>query len=292
MITIDKALLQHMPLPDHAGDADKDARGRVLAIGGSLEVPGGILLASVAALRAGAGKLQIATCASIAPMLGLSVPEALVAGLPETPCGGIDPSAFEQLRDKIERCDAVLLGPGMDDAPAVAALTRAIIGLECDTGLVLDAAALGELNGEVALLTARHCDTVLTPHAGEMAGMLGIDRDEVIAEPERIATETAARLGCIVALKGGQTVIAAPDGRTFRYEGGGIGLATSGSGDTLAGIVTGLMARGADGLTAAIWGVYLHGQAGRRLAKRRGRIGFLARELLAEVPVVMAKRCR
>ena len=292
MIAVDKALLHRMPLPEHAGDTDKDARGRVLAIGGSLEVPGGILLASVAALRAGAGKLQIATCASLAPLLGLSVPEALVVALPETPAGGIDPGAFDLLRDKIGRCDAVLLGPGMADAPAAGALARAVIGLECRTGLVLDAAALADLNEAAALLNARGCDTVLTPHAGEMAGMLGIDREQVIAEPERIAAETAARLGCIVALKGGETVIAAPDGRTFRYEGGGIGLATSGSGDTLAGIVTGLMARGADGLTAAVWGVYLHGQAGRRLAKRGGRIGFLARELLAEVPLVMAKRCR
>ena len=292
MTPIDKRLLRAMPLPAHAGDADKDARGKVLAIGGSLEVPGGILLASVAALRAGAGKLQIATCASIAPLLGLSVPEALVVALPETPAGGIDPAALDLLRSKVEHCNAVLLGPGMSDDAAVAALTRRLIGVECEAALVLDAAALAALGDEAEALKRRCGDVVLTPHAGEMATLLGIDRDTVLADPQAIAVEAAARLGCVVALKGGETVIATPNGETFHYTGGSVGLATSGSGDTLAGIVTGLMARGADGVTAAVWGVYLHGKAGRVLTKRQGPIGFLARELLDEVPRVMAKLCR
>ena len=120
-----------------------------------------------------------------------------------------------------------------------------------------------------------------------MTTLLGLDRDAVLAAPERSAVDTAARFGAVIALKGGSTVVAAPDGTTFRYAGGGIGLATSGSGDTLAGIVGGLLARGAEPLTATIWGVFLHGEAGKRLAATRGRIGFLARELLAEVPRVM-----
>ena len=88
-------------------------------------------------------------------------------------------------------------------------------------------------------------------------------------------------------IKGQYSYIVSPGGRAFRFEGGGVGLATSGSGDALAGIVGGLCARGADPLTAALWGVYLHGEAGRTLAERIGRIGFLARELLDEVPALM-----
>jgi NAD(P)H-hydrate repair Nnr-like enzyme with NAD(P)H-hydrate dehydratase domain len=129
---------------------------------------------------------------------------------------------------------------------------------------------------------------VLTPHAGEMAGLLGVARDDVVADPVRIARDVAVGLHTVVVLKGGRTVIAAPDGRAWGYHGGGIGLATSGSGDTLAGITAGLLARGAAPETAVLWAVHLHGEAGKRLARTQGRLGFLARELLAEVPAIMA----
>src|SRR3954447_4267636 len=105
VITAD--FLYQSPLPKLDGDSDKDQRGRVLVIAGSASVPGAALLAATAALRAGAGKLQIATCQSIATHLGLAVPEALVLGLPETPSGEIDPSAAVHLRERIARCDAV-----------------------------------------------------------------------------------------------------------------------------------------------------------------------------------------
>jgi ADP-dependent NAD(P)H-hydrate dehydratase len=94
----------------------------------------------------------------------------------------------------------------------------------------------------------------------------------------------------IAVIKGEYSFIVAPDGQAFRYKGGGVGLATSGSGDVLAGIVGGLCARGADPLTAALWGVHLHGEAGRRLSVSVGRVGFLARELLDLVPLIMEGR--
>jgi ADP-dependent NAD(P)H-hydrate dehydratase len=127
---------------------------------------------------------------------------------------------------------------------------------------------------------------VLTPHAGEMAAMLGRPRDEVEADQARFAREAAARFGAVVALKGAQTFVAAPGGESYRNARGDVGLATSGSGDTLAGIVGGLLARGAEPVQAAVWGVYLHARAGRRLAERIG-IGFLAREIPAEIPPLM-----
>ncbi len=285
MTAIDPALLAGRPLPDHAGDDDKDARGCILAVGGSTGVPGAILLAAVAALRAGAGKLQIATAASLAVPLGLLVPEALVVALAETPDGGIDPAAINVLAPRVARADAVVLGPGMDDAEAVAALTSAILAHPARPPLVLDAATLCNRLDAAAVRARGGC--VLTPHAGEMAALTGLDRAAVTADPERIAVDTARTYGAVVALKGARTVVATPTGETFRYAGGGVGLATSGSGDTLAGVIGGLLARGADPLTATIWGVFLHGEAGRRLAQRHGRIGFLAREVLDEVPRAM-----
>jgi hydroxyethylthiazole kinase-like uncharacterized protein yjeF len=280
--------LSTIPLPQPEEDADKDQRGRVLVIGGSTAVPGAVLLAATAALRAGAGKLQIATCKSIALHLGLAVPEALVVGLPETASGEIDPRAAGQLSERITRCNAVLMGPGMLDEDAAATLSMDVLNCEPGAAFVLDAGALGKLKGAAPVLARHNGRVVITPHAGEMANLLGIDKHDVVYNPAEIAAETARLLHCVVALKGSRTYIAAPDQDTWIYSDGNIGLATSGSGDTLAGIIAGLLARGVTPIQAAQWGVFLHGEAGNRLAQARGPLGFLARELLAEIPRLMA----
>ncbi len=289
-------LLRGMPLPHPDGDADKEARGRVLVVGGSVEVPGAALLAGTAALRAGAGKLQIATVRSIAPHLGLMVPEALVAGLPETAAGGIAPVAAAELCRRAGRCDALLIGPGMMDRPAATALTAALVAGLGDGAagpvLVIDAEALVGLDGVREALRRRNGRTIITPHAGEMAALLGIGRDRVEADPLGTAHRVAEEFRMVVALKGACTCIVAPQGRAWLYEDGTVGLATSGSGDTLAGVVAGLAARGAAPAQAAAWAVHLHGEAGNRLAGTRGPLGFLARELLAEIPAVMAALAR
>lgn len=281
------ALLRRRPLPAPDDGDDKEERGRVLVVGGSAEMPGALLLAGVAALRAGAGKLQLATGGSVAPVVGVAVPEARVRGLPETPVGGIDPRATDDLDEWVRHTDALLVGPGMLDPEAVAALTLRLLSRVEDAVVVLDAEAMACLSDGRDALHRLDGRAVVTPHAGEMAGLLGTTREEVDADPLAVAKRAAAELGCVVALKGSVTSVAAPGGEAYRYASGGVGLATSGSGDTLAGIVAGLAARGADPLRAALWGVALHGGAGNVLAKRMGRVGFLARELLDEVPGVM-----
>jgi hydroxyethylthiazole kinase-like uncharacterized protein yjeF len=281
-------LLRGLPLPRLTHGSDKDERGRVLVIAGSREVPGGALLAGVAALRAGAGKLQIATAASIAPHLGLAVPEALVMALPETATGGVDPAAATILAERGQRCDAILLGPGMMDEAAVRDLAARLLEAIAGPAIVLDAAALMHVRDLREQLYGHRGRVVITPHAGEMAGLLGIRREDVIGDPLGTARKAAALTQAVVVLKGGSTHIVTPSGEEWSFTGGGVGLATSGSGDTLAGIVAGLLARGAAPLQAALWAVYLHGMAGRRLAETCGPIGFLARELLAEIPRAMA----
>jgi hydroxyethylthiazole kinase-like uncharacterized protein yjeF len=295
-ITVTAGLLRSMPLPQPDGDGDKETRGRVLVVAGSVPVPGGALLAGIGTLRAGAGKLQIATAASIAPHLGLALPEALVAGLPETAEGGIAAESGEALAERASRCDTVLIGPGMMDEAAVAELTADLLtrldpaGDPTDGGprFVLDAGALAGLGRDPGPVQRHAGHVVITPHAGEMAGLLGCSREQVEADPLATARQVAAHLKVVVALKGSCTRIVTPDGRAWAYRGGTVGLATSGSGDTLAGIVAGLLARGASPEQAAIWGVYLHGEAGNRLSRRIGPLGFLARELLAEIPAAMA----
>ncbi len=279
-------LAQHpLPRPDAAGD--KDTRGVVLVVGGAVELPGAVLLAGVAALRAGAGKLQIATCRDVVPQIGTAVPEALVASLPQSASGGIAADAADDVVRRAHGADAVLLGPGMVGEEDVRAIVGRILKDVAEPVLVLDAAALKSAAQMPELTRARGDRLIVTPHAGEMASMLSIDKKIVTDRPRAIAEQAARKLGAIVVLKGSVTYISSPEHATCCYTAGDVGLATSGSGDTLAGVIVGLAARGTDPFVAACWGVFLHGEAGNALAKKIGRIGFLARELLDEIPRVM-----
>jgi ADP-dependent NAD(P)H-hydrate dehydratase len=290
-IEVTRALLRRIALPQPDERGDKDARGRVLAVGGSAQTPGAILLAGVGALRAGAGKLQLATVKSVAAALGVAVPESLVISLPETRTGEIGgESAGRALDERAAHTDVLLLGPGMMSDRSARAILRAVVRrLSDDTTLVLDAAGIAALRGDDGALRSLGGRAVLTPHAGEMAALLDVAKEAIEAEPASFAREAAARFGAVVALKGAESWIATPDGALYRYAQGSVGLATSGSGDTLAGIVAGLAARGAPAAHAAMWGTFLHGAAGRVLARRMGPIGFLSRELLDEVPGLLHK---
>jgi len=290
-VWVTRTLLRRFRLPKPDETGSKDERGQVLVVGGSSQVAGAVRLAGEAALRAGAGKLQLATVRSSAAALGMAVPESLVVALPESRRGEIvGARASAMLARYVKQVDAMLVGPGMTGDRAAHALLAPCIGrLGADAALILDAAAILALRSDEALLAPLDGRVVLTPHAGEMASLLGVEKDAVEAEPDEMALHAAARFGAVVVLKGAESSIATPDGKLYRYAGGNVGLATSGSGDTLAGIVAGLAARGAPPLHAVVWAVYLHGSAGRALAKRIGPIGFLAHELLAELPPLLRR---
>jgi ADP-dependent NAD(P)H-hydrate dehydratase len=283
------ALLRGLPLPQLGPESDKEQRGRGLVIAGSREVPGGALLAGIAALRAGAGKLQIATAASIALALGVAMPEALVVALRELDSGGFDPEVAGELFERANRCGAVLIGPGMLDDGAVTELTRRLLEGVDGPAFVLDAAVLPRLPECRDALRAQAGRAIVTPHAGEMAALLDMRREDVVADPLGTARAAAAMLQSVIVLKGAATHIVTPQGEGYAFHGGHIGLATSGSGDTLAGTIAGLLARCATPLRAALWGVYLHGEAGNRLARSCGPLGFLAREIPGEIPRIMAE---
>ena len=288
-VRITPALLRRMPLPSADGAEGKEARGCVLVVGGSDEIPGAAILAALAALRAGAGKLQIATTRRVAPWVAVAVPEARVIGLPAGRGGELAVGACEALRREVNACDALLVGPGMVDGRAATALLRRCAAAERSPPVIVDAGALELFDGRRRPSSAKRSPIILTPHAGEMASLWKISKARVLANPMVAAQQAAARLGAVVALKGARTYVAAPDGATFHNTAGNIGLGTSGSGDTLSGIIAGLCARGADPLHAAVWGVYLHACAGDALARQMGPYGFLARELLGEIPRLLAR---
>jgi hydroxyethylthiazole kinase-like uncharacterized protein yjeF len=283
-VAVTQEFLRTHPLPRHEHEGDKHARGRVLVIAGSVEVPGAALLAGLGALRAGAGVLQVATCRSAAPHLAMAMPEAMVVGCRETPDGGIDPANAPRLIELGSGCDAVLVGPGMMDEAAVAELTSELLERLKTSVLVLDAAAFATLKTGKMPTRGR---LVVTPHSGEMAKFLDLPRKEVDSAPLRAARQAAAALQAVVAMKGASTHVVSPDGEAWLCQNGSIGLATSGSGDTLAGILAGLLARGTQPALATIWAVYMHGEAGRRLARRNGTFGLLAREIPGEIPSIM-----
>jgi hydroxyethylthiazole kinase-like uncharacterized protein yjeF len=281
------ATLGRIPLPQPEEGGGKDERGRILVVGGERENPGGLLLAATAALRAGAGKLQLATVEPIALAIGIAIPEARVFALGETKHGAIAPSAGGEVVRLANGVDALVLGPGMIEETSATGLTRAVLAAVDGPAVVLDAGGFPYLAANPDALLRLDGRAVITPHAGEMATILGVDKEEVERAPLATARRAASELGAVVALKGPETFIVSPDGEAYRYAGGSVGLATSGSGDVLAGIVGGLLARGATTPHAAAWAVYLHGEAGNALAAARGRIGYLAREIPHEIPWLM-----
>ncbi|SOB87309.1 yjeF C-terminal region, hydroxyethylthiazole kinase-related [Sphingomonas guangdongensis] len=287
MTEIDAGWRAANPLPTITGQVSKNSRGRVLIVGGAASVPGAVRLTGEAALRAGAGKVKIATIASVAPLIGTLFPEAGIVALRED-AGEITGGDCPALDAAAKSSDAVVLGVGMGDQAAATQIATRLAG--ADAALVLDAAAAANA-GAVPQEKLSSCDgrLVLTPHEGEMASLTGKPIDEVRAHAADIAQEVAARMGAVVALKGTETHVAAPDGALLHYPGGGPGMATGGSGDVLAGIIGALLSRGATPLVATAWGVWLHGEAGRVLAGSVAPLGFLARELLREIPVLMPR---
>jgi hydroxyethylthiazole kinase-like uncharacterized protein yjeF len=285
-LTVTPEVLREWPLPEPSGG--KNARGSILVIGGSTETLGAVLLAATAAMRAGAGKLQVATVATMAPHVATALPEALVRALPETRGGAIAPDAADVVRDLAEAADAVLIGPGMADKEATQAFGERLLP-RLRGPLALDALGLASVTAEESCVHHLEGRVVLTPNPTEAAYSLHIGEDEVDGDPAAAAADLSARTRAVVGLGGATSWIAAPDGRLWRDDSGTSGLGVSGSGDVRAGITGGLLARGADPAQAAIWAAWLHGRAGERLASSVGGLGFLARELPGEVPRALAE---
>jgi ADP-dependent NAD(P)H-hydrate dehydratase len=283
IVDVDEALLRRWPLPVADAEGDKESRGRVLVVAGSREIPGAALLAGVGALRVGAGKLCIATPRSAAQTVAIAMPEARVIPLPEDEHGGLRTEGLILLEDVAEGAAAALLGPGMTGGEATVAFLAGLLPRLAQATVVLDALAMDCVLGLAPLRQS----ALLTPHAGEMAHLTGIAKEEIVESPQDVVARFAGEWAAAVALKGADTCIANAAGDVWRHTARCPGLGTSGSGDVLAGMIAGLAARGAPPEQAAAWGVALHARAGQALAERSGALGFLARELGAEVPRLM-----
>jgi ADP-dependent NAD(P)H-hydrate dehydratase len=283
-VKLDQAALRAHPLPPVV-DGDKETKGRLLVVAGSREVPGAALLTATAAMRSGAGKLRIATGAGLAIEIGIAVPEAMVIALPEADDGTLEPAAADALADRAAETDAVIAGPGLAESDSGKRIAEAL--LDSDAPLAFDAAMLRQIE---PLSSHKHSPApILLPHAGELAFLLDCDEERIEREPVECGRRAAERYRSMVLVKGVASHVVTPGGDSWTYEGGAPGLGVSGSGDVLAGIVGGLLARGAEPLNALLWAVWLHGEAGATLAKRVGPIGFLARDIAGEVPALLPR---
>jgi NAD(P)H-hydrate epimerase len=249
-------------------------------------------MAARAALRGGAGLVTVAAPASAQRILAGGLQEAMTAALPEQD-GALCPESFERIERLADRCDALCVGPGATRDTGAQSLMERVLR-EVHLPAVLDADGLSVLTAHPSLLADRRADTVLTPHPGECARLLGVGTDDVQMDRIAAVRQAAERFGAVVVLKGGRTLVA--DGRTGRAAdsipvslntAGNPGLATAGSGDTLTGIIGALLGQGMDAADAARLGVYLHARSGDIAAARLGQAGMVAGDITESLPLAL-----
>lgn len=277
---LNRAALRDFPLPAQA-DTDKDFHGQLLIVAGSENTPGAAVLCATAAMRAGVGQIRLATAAAAAMPVALQVPELWVIGVDRRK------PLLDQLRDGIEAADAIVAGPGIIDEDLGKELAMHLLG--CNVPIVLDVGLLYQLEKLEGECRDFAYGPILLPNARELATLLGWTRAQVDSDRLSAGRAAAKRYNSLVLAKGAVSHVVAPDGRAWTFRGGAPGLGVAGSGDTLAGVVGALLARGAEPLTALLWGVLLHGEAGELLSAKVGPVGFLAREIPKEIPALLAR---
>lgn len=274
---IDLSLLRSMPLPRPDPEKGKAGRGKLLLVAGSPCLPGAAILAARAALRVGCGTVRLAAPASIATIIGVAVPELMVVPLPESATDS--EAALDILEGQGEACDAAVIGPGLPDDPATLALAagflaRVALPTVVDAGALPAIPAAGRPDGSAA--------RILTPHSREMARISGLDVRQIAEQGPETAARFAEEWGVVLVLKGAETLVAGTG--LYLNRAGADGLGTAGSGDVLAGVIGGLLARGAAPTLAAVWGVHLHALAGESASARLGDDGMMASDVVEALP--------
>ncbi|TDB39439.1 MAG: NAD(P)H-hydrate dehydratase [Actinobacteria bacterium] len=272
-------------LPVPSPDAHKGQRGSVLLVAGSRLYAGSAVLAAAGAMRMGAGYVFAAVPASVAPVMQAALPHVIAVGLKETAEGTLAASSVERIIRLAAEVDAVVLGPGLTTHAEAVSVVRRLVEL-LPSPLVLDADGLNAFaeTGPGPIM-ARSAPTVITPHPGELARLLGVSTPEVQADRVSAAGRVAGcRLACV--LKGARTIVSA-GGRTVVTLAGNPGMATAGSGDVLAGMIGTLLAQGLDSLEAGALGAFVHSRAGDLAAEELTEICLTAKDLPAYVPAAV-----
>lgn len=266
-------VLERLPL--RPKEAHKGTFGKVLVIAGSKQYPGAAYLACAAAYRVGAGLVTLATDNSVKIILSKKLPELTFL-------------SFNEVFEDIGNYDVLLIGPGLGQDSQVAKLVEGLCTNHSNNRYkkVIDAEGLNILSKIGKWWEGIGKDVVLTPHPGEMARLTGLPIKKIQADRTNVAQYFARKWGSIVVLKGAGTVIASST-EVFINPFANPLLATAGTGDVLAGVISGMLAQGLKPMVAAAVGVYIHGMAGKVLQKKIGNSGALASDLLPILPQVI-----
>ncbi|MEC4674629.1 MAG: NAD(P)H-hydrate dehydratase, partial [Nitrospirota bacterium] len=271
-------------IPARPRSAHKGTFGHLGLIAGSTGKSGAAALSARAALRCGTGLVTIATPTNVNPILETLTLEAMTVPMPQTAEGSLSLDAAPHLENFAQERNALAIGPGLSTQAETVELVRSFIG-SLDRPSIIDADALNALAGHTSILKACRTPPILTPHPGEMARLLGKGTAQDVNQDRLgVARQFAQNHGCILVLKGAQTVMANADQEISICPTGNPGMASAGMGDALTGIIGGLLAQGLPPWKAAQAGVFLHGLAGDIGARQYGEIGLLASDLIDSIP--------
>ncbi|MBP7830831.1 MAG: NAD(P)H-hydrate dehydratase [Kiritimatiellae bacterium] len=270
-------------LPRRPRTAHKGTQGHVLLIGGARGYSGAIAMAARAALRSGIGLVTVLTPAGIVPVVAGAVLEAMVQGGPETDTGSLGAAFWSEWRGRVDKFDAVLVGPGLSTHPDGLVIVRHLIR-ECPPPMVIDADALNLLEGQPHFIAKCRRTAVITPHPGELARLMAVAPDSIAQDRFAAARDAAESTGAVVVLKGAGTLVARTGRPTQVNLTGNPGMATGGTGDVLAGFLVGLLGQGLEPYDAARLAVYLHGRAGDTAALHKTQAGLTALDVAEELP--------
>jgi NAD(P)H-hydrate epimerase len=280
-----KTLLPNRPIYGHKGTF-----GRVLAMVGSLNYLGAAYLACGGAARSGAGLVTLAIAKTLQPLLAGSLIETTYLLLDDEE-GEYTLRSVEDILESVSRSQVFLTGCGLQNNKAtINLLTHTILSKRFPLiPIVMDAGALTAISNVHQWFLRIGGDLVVTPHLGEMSILTGIAIEDIEKNKTSIAKDKAAEWNAIVVLKGAYTVIASPDGVVRHSPFANPGLASAGTGDVLAGIISGLIAQGLDVFDAAVCGVYLHGHTADDITLHKGNAGILANDILDCIPISIKK---
>ena len=264
-------------LPERDPFGHKGSFGKVLLLCGSRGFTGAAYLAAMGALRSGAGLVYLGVPESIYAIEAVKLNEPVVFPLPDVD-GKLSAEAIPQILNRLPAMDAILIGCGLGISEGTLAVVKAALETAV-CPVVLDADGINVLSGHMDILRGRQYPTILTPHDGEFRRVGGSVGDDRMASAGAFASE----FGCVLLLKGHRTCIT--DGQTGYVNGtGNPGMAVGGSGDVLAGILTGLLGQGIEPLKAAACAAWLHGAAGDLCASELGQYAMLPTDMLSALP--------
>lgn len=270
-------------LPRRDPNAHKGTYGHVLVLAGSPGKTGAAAMCAFSALRIGAGLVTLALPESLNDAMEAKLTEVMTEPLPETGERTIAYAALEKVLALMKDKRAIAIGPGLSIHPETAELVRAVVQT-VKAPIVVDADGINALGPNLEMLRNASFPPILTPHPGELARLLGIDRDEIVRNRIPIAQKVAASFGVHLVLKGARTLVVNPDGRVAINMTGNAGMATGGTGDVLTGLIVGLLAQGVDADLATRTGVYLHGLAGDLAAGAVGQEAMVASDVMTQIP--------